>query len=90
MRAAAKLSQLSGYLSTTEVERINDCIAHLNIPAIPTGLSPQQIIDAMAHDKKQTATGLKWVLLRGIGESFINDKVERDLVAAMLQWLLSL
>lgn len=90
MQAVAWLSHLAGGLSQNDSERISAVIARLKAPAIPERVSPQQIIEAIGHDKKQTSTGLKWVLLRGIGDGFVSELVDQSVVEETVMRLLTL
>lgn len=89
MRAVAKLSSQLGFLSRYDSERIYNCTTGLKAPALPKDITSQQIIDALARDKKQTDTGLKWVLLKEIGKGFVTGKVDQKLVYGTIRWLIN-
>ena len=89
MKAAGYISYLEGYITQDDSERINHIISYLNLPSIPVNVNIHALLDAMLHDKKQTITGLKWILLQKIGYCFVADKLEQKKVENAVRWLLN-
>lgn len=84
LRAALRLSLRAGLLPEAEFERALALLAPF--PAEPPSLDAARIREALLHDKKRTAQGLRFVLLRGLGrpelipdlpERWIDDEIER-------------
>lgn len=70
MAAAARLSVKMGHLSAAEARRIEDLLVRLGLPvSAPTG--PEAVFDALARDKKRLGSEILFVLLGGIGKSFV-------------------
>lgn len=81
LAAAARLSQKLGYISTGEVGRVEALVA---AQALPTRLrAPLAFADlhaAMTRDKKVRAGGLRFVVLRQLGEAITQAGVALELV----------
>jgi 3-dehydroquinate synthase len=88
MVLAARYSARRGYISAGEAEQVATAIAASGLPTeIATlGLNAdgQALAAHMLHDKKMDAGTLPFVLLRGIGEAFLDKTVPLDDVAAFL------
>lgn len=81
--AAARLSQKLGYVSASDVARVEKTVvAH----ALPTRLrSPLALADlhaAMTRDKKVRAGGLRFVVLKSLGEAATQGDIPLPLVEA--------
>jgi len=83
LTAAARLSQKLGYIDSSDVTRVEAVVA---VHALPTRLrAPLAFADlhaAMTRDKKVRAGGLRFVVLKQLGEAITQDGVALDLVEA--------
>lgn len=70
---AAMLSQELGYLTEADVERIRAVTQAAGLPTCIPGLSEQAAVRAMAGDKKSIGGVVRFILMRRIGESFIDE-----------------
>jgi len=78
---AADLSRRLGWLTPTEQNRIVRLMERAGLPTrLPPHVSAQQLLEAMALDKKVTAGHLRLVLLKGIGGAVVT----KDFSAAQL------
>jgi 3-dehydroquinate synthase len=88
MVLAARYSARRGYITEVDAERVTAAIAASGLPTeIATlGLNADGAALAahMLHDKKMDAGSLPFVLLRAIGEAFLDKTVPLDDVAAFL------
>ena len=88
MVLAARYSARRGYISEADAEQVAAAIAASGLPTeIATlGLNADGAALAahMLHDKKMDAGTLPFVLLRGIGEAFLDKAVSLEDVAAFL------
>ena len=74
--AAANLSARMGLCDFSFQERIESLLERVNLPTrIPSILKPNNLLQAMQRDKKKRAGQLRFVLIRGIGQVFVSDKV---------------
>jgi 3-dehydroquinate synthase len=88
MVLAARYSARRGLMEATEAERI---AAHFAATGLPSELSAlglacdgKALVAHMLHDKKMDAGTLPFLLLRGIGETFLAKDVALDDVAEFL------
>lgn len=81
--AAARLSEKLGYIGVAEVARVEAVVAAHGLPvrlreALPLG----PLTAAMARDKKVRAGGLRFVVLRALGESATQGGIDPALAEA--------
>src|SRR5690606_29385450 len=88
MVLAARYSARRGYIAETDAARITAAIAAAGLPASISALGldadGRKLAAHMLHDKKMDAGTLPFILLRGIGEAFLDKAVSLDDVAAFL------
>ncbi|MBS1239297.1 MAG: aroB [Proteobacteria bacterium] len=88
MVLAARFSARRGLISRDDAERVADAIAAAGLPAELSALgldaSGQKLAAHMLHDKKMDAGTLPFVLLRAIGEAFLDKDVALGEVAEFL------
>jgi 3-dehydroquinate synthase len=76
MQVANELAKLLGLLPPSDVELVSEAIS-LGGPLPKAGdLAVDDIMDAAAHDKKNVAGKIQWVLLEGIGKPRIVSSAE--------------
>jgi 3-dehydroquinate synthase len=88
MALAFRFSAIRGLCPAEEAERVT---AHLRSVGLPTMLreteiaaSGAQLAERMRHDKKSSGGRLRLILVRGIGEAFVDSSVEVAEVEAFL------
>lgn len=88
MVLAARYSARRGYISLEDAARVAAAIAAARLPseiaALELDCSGRTLANHMLHDKKMDAGTLPFVLLRRIGEAFLDRAVALDDVAAFL------
>lgn len=82
--AAARLAAALDEADTVLVQAIESTLSRWGLPIRCPDVEVDQLIDAMRHDKKRTATGLRWILPHAIGEVTIVDGVPEDTVRRVL------
>lgn len=81
--AAARLSQKLGAIGAGEVARVEAVIAAHHLPTRLRGpLALADLLAAMAQDKKVRAGGLRFVVLRTLGEAATQGGIDPALAAA--------
>jgi 3-dehydroquinate synthase len=81
--AAARLSQKLGYISPHEVAHVEQVIAAHELPTrLRVPLSYAELYAAMTRDKKTRAGGLRFVVLKKIGEAMTQSGIDAPLVEA--------
>jgi 3-dehydroquinate synthase len=88
MVLAARFSARQGLMSGQDAQRV---IAHVASVGLPSSLKSlgldcdgRRLADHMLHDKKMDAGTLPFLLMRGIGETFLAKDVNLDEVATFL------
>jgi 3-dehydroquinate synthase len=88
MVLAARYSARAGLMDPAEAERVAAHLAATGLPhALPAlGLNVRgaALVEHMAHDKKMDAGRLPFLLMRGIGQTFLDKNVALDDVASFL------
>lgn len=88
MVQAARYSARRGLISADDAARVTSAIAASGLPteisALGLTCSGEALAAHMLHDKKMDAGTLPFVLLRAIGEAFLDKSVALDDVAAFL------
>ncbi len=69
---AANLSVQRGYLSADQRDRIIKLLNDYQLPVV-TKVNNQEVFDALLHDKKREQNKIHFVLLKNIGEAFIEQ-----------------
>jgi 3-dehydroquinate synthase len=88
MVLAARYSARRGYISDDDAARVTAAIDAAGLPseiaALGLNAGGRALVAHMLHDKKMDAGTLPFVLLRGIGEAFLDRQVSLDDVAEFL------
>lgn len=88
MVLAARFSARQGLMSGQDAERIAAHIGAIGLPAslgaLALGCDGRQLADHMLHDKKMDAGTLPFLLMRGIGQTFLATDVDLADVTAFL------
>lgn len=88
MVLAARYSARRGYIADADAARVTAAIAAAGLPsevgALGLDADGRKLAAHMLHDKKMDAGTLPFVLLRGIGDAFLDKAVSLEDVAAFL------
>ena len=88
MVLAARFSARRGLMGSEEAERIAAHIASVGLPAdvraLGLNVSGEQLAAHMLHDKKVDAGRLAFLLMRGIGQTFLTKDVSLAQVSDFL------
>lgn len=89
MVAAAHLAKSLGLIGDTDRRRIADVVAKAGLPTGGLWLDPDQVLDAMAFDKKVKCGTVRFVLPERIGSAVVREDVPRSAVRNAIQSLRS-
>jgi 3-dehydroquinate synthetase len=79
--AAARLSQKLGYISPADVARVESVLAAHHLPIrLRAPLLYSDLFAAMTRDKKARGGGLRFVVLRMLGEAATQGEIALPLV----------
>lgn len=88
MVLAARYSARLGYISTEDAAEVTAAIGASGLPtevsALGLNCSGRMLADHMLHDKKMDAGTLPFVLLKNIGEAFLDKSVAIDDIAIFM------
>ncbi|WJW75683.1 3-dehydroquinate synthase [Thiohalobacter sp. IOR34] len=85
MLLAARLSARQGWLPQPEVERIEALLRKAGLPVkAPAEMDADRFLELMAVDKKVQDSGLRLVLLRGIGQAVVTGDFDPALLRQTL------
>jgi 3-dehydroquinate synthetase len=82
--AATRLAARRGLCDPELVVRVARLLERLELPTAAPGLAPEQIVAAMATDKKRAGGRLRFVLPRNLGDVDVFDDVAIENVLAVL------
>jgi len=82
--AAVRLATALDEADIELVHAIESALSRWGLPTRCPDVEVGRLIDAMRHDKKRTAAGLRWILPHAIGEVTIVDGVPEDTVRRVL------
>ena len=82
---AARLSKEIGLLSEVDVARVITVCERVNLPVRPPqGMTPVDFMKHMAVDKKNVDGQLRLVLMRSLGEAYVEDHVPAETLLDVL------
>lgn len=87
--AAAKLSCMKGLLSPEEFFYVEEGLKKFDLPIRITDLSEEDILKVTKSDKKMEAGRIKFILLKEIGNAYIEKNVTDEELLAAADYLLS-
>ena len=85
--AAAGISRLRGMLSAEEVEDICSTFAFFKIPQTISGLSWEKVYQTTKSDKKMDSGAVKFILLRSVGQAYVDTTVSEDEMKAGYEFI---
>ena len=84
LAAAARLSQMLGYLTAAEVLRVEKTVLAHALPArLREPLSLAALMESMQHDKKVRSGKLRFVVLKRLGEAATQSEIDFSVVEAV-------
>lgn len=86
MAMAADMSCRMGWISETDRDRAITLIAKTGLPTtLPSGITPEQLLASMGHDKKVLAGKLRLVLLKSLGHAIVTADFDPHALHATLE-----
>ena len=88
MVLAAQFSQQLGHLTVADVRRAQQLIQRAGLPTTlplePSKISPEILLQHMGRDKKNEAGVIKLILLKSIGEAYVDSSINAEQIHAFL------
>ena len=85
--AAAWLSVKRGNLPQKTLDDLKELSAYFGLPAKLSGLAPDNVLEAVKHDKKMDSGVIQFILLRQIGEAYVDRFVTAQEMREALLYL---
>lgn len=85
MTGAASISTIAGGFPAEDAKRQKALLRRIGLPRSYTGVTPDQLVVAMQHDKKVKAGRLLWALPQRIGAASPGHHVEPEVVRDVLE-----
>ncbi|PKM50271.1 MAG: 3-dehydroquinate synthase [Firmicutes bacterium HGW-Firmicutes-7] len=83
--AALYISNQLGEITESTIDNVKKLLETFELPTSVAGLDPTDIYHEMFHDKKTSNNQLNFILLTDIGNSYIDNLVEKETVMNALQ-----
>ena len=81
---SSALSSKRGWIEESQVEILCDLLDKIGLPSkLPEGVSPEDFMRVIALDKKSTDDGLRFILLRNVGEAVVASDVTPEEVLGL-------
>lgn len=84
---AAYISQQRGMIAASDVEDMISVMEHFGLPVTVSGLNIADIVETTKSDKKMDAGVIKFVLLKQIGQAYVDRTVTEDEMSTALSML---
>ncbi len=78
MLAAARISAGRGYLTETQERELGELLQAFHMPVKVSGPNAEDILTATKNDKKMDGGRIRFILLKQIGEAFIDAQVTEE------------
>jgi 3-dehydroquinate synthase len=82
MMTAARLSEAKGMLTTKDVKRLENLLERFSLPT-RLDFDADQVMDALARDKKRQGDHIHFVLLSAIGKAVVAPISLKELSAVL-------
>ena len=87
MIAEAKISQLLGNITESDIEHLRLCLINADLP-ISTIIDTSNIFEKINKDKKNDSGYIKWTLLKKIGNAEYDIDVDDKLIRKAIEYIL--
>ncbi len=85
--AAAWISEKRGMISEKSLSELEELLSYFDLPTKTAGLDPAAVLSAARHDKKMDSGVIKFILLKAVGEAYIDRTVSAEEMEAALSYL---
>lgn len=85
MVAAASISRFLGDLSEEEYKTVVETVRMFGLPTEYSGPDPIEVLNATKSDKKMTASGIKFVLTKSIGEAYVKMGLDDEIILSAIR-----
>lgn len=76
--AAMKLGVMRGYFSEVELQMVEQCFQKFGLPIRTEGITAEDIVSVSKSDKKMEAGKIKFILLKELGNAYVDRTVSDE------------
>lgn len=76
--AAMKLGVMRGYFSEVELKMVEQCFQKFGLPIRTKGIAAEDIVSVSKSDKKMEAGKIKFILLKELGNAYVDRTVSDE------------
>jgi len=84
MVLAAQTSRRLGHLDDADVARVTTLVARAGLPVMPPVIATSRWMELMGHDKKVESGRLRFILLKSLGQAYVDGEVPRSVLEDVL------
>jgi 3-dehydroquinate synthase len=88
MVAEAHLSMQEGFISNSELARIEKALQRFSLPARTKKIFHQEVLSMIKSDKKNEEGSIKWTLLKNLGEASFDNHCHEYQIIKSLNYIL--
>ncbi len=85
MLQASRLSNMLGWITHAEVERIENILISANLPVEVPKIPVEKALELMSHDKKSVSGQVRLILLKEIGKAVVTTDFKQGQLKSVLQ-----
>lgn len=86
--AACAIAAKKGFLEWDELTGLRNVLKQYHLPFTISGIRAEDILEAVKHDKKMDAGIIKFILLRKIGDAYVDISVSQEDMLSGLSYIL--
>lgn len=86
--AAMKISMIHGMITETELDDVEECFKIFGLPTRVNNLSSKDIVTISKSDKKMEAGKIKFVLLKEIGNAYVDKTISDEELLKACEYIL--
>ena len=87
MIAEAKLSEIVGYIESSELKTLEDAVKNTGLPVRIKRVQKNDVFNKMRMDKKNEKGKIKWTLLKKIGEADFNIEIDNSFAEKAISYI---
>ncbi len=85
MLQASRLSNMLGWITQAEVERVENILISANLPIQAPNIPVEKALELMSHDKKSVSGQVRLILLKEIGKAVVTTDFQQEQLKSVLQ-----
>lgn len=88
MVAAAYISYKRGTLTEEELQDLKETLRSFGLPITVDSIIPREVLEATKNDKKMQSGKIKFILMKGLGETYIDNTISEEELLEAINYVL--